>query len=64
MMMMMIRALVMISGRGKWRRGTYFVMKTGNVIKGHMLIKSWRGEIDGFLTEVSLALVVGHFEKH
>lgn len=30
----------MISGRGKWRKETYFVMKMGNVIKVHMLIKS------------------------
>lgn len=58
---MIIRALVMISGRGRWRRETYFVLKMGNVIKVHVLIKSWRGEIDGFLPEVSLALAVGHF---
>lgn len=49
----------MISGRGRWRRQTYFVMKTENVIKVHMLIKSWRGEIDGFVPEVSLTLAVG-----
>lgn len=61
MMMMIIRALVMILGRGKWRTETYFVMKTGNVIKGHLLIKSWRGEVDRFLPEVSLTLTVGHF---
>jgi len=55
MIIIIIRALVMIS----WRRETYFVVKTGNVIKVHMLIKSWRGEIDGFLPEVALA--VGRF---
>lgn len=59
--MIVIRALVMSSGRGRWRRETYFVMKTGNVIKVHMLIKSWRGEVDGFVPEVSLALAVGRF---
>ena len=61
MVTMIIRALVMIVGRGRWRRETHFVVKTGNVIKVHMLIKSWRGEIDGFLPEVSLALAVGRF---
>lgn len=47
-------------GAGRREGCKYFVMKTGNVIKAHTLIKGGAG-LDGFLAGVSLVLAIRQF---